>query len=135
MTTLSWFKRNRIKRVKADGSYVGVPFRGVGVTITKEQHKHFFDESTQWLMNIGVTGLDFVDANAVAEQFTSEFAVMGNAQFRTQTLRECVALLEQLGNIEVYTTNILNPKAGRFPIKLSQKGGCCDPGTETYHQM
>lgn len=36
---------------------------------------------------------------------------------------------------EVETVNILNPKAGPIKIRRSQKGGCCDPGTERYHCM
>lgn len=38
-------------------------------------------------------------------------------------------------DVEVETYNILNPKAGPIMIKRSQKGGCCDPGTERYHCM
>ena len=39
------------------------------------------------------------------------------------------------GNEPVMTHNILNPAAGEFPIERKAKGGCCDPGTETYHSM
>jgi hypothetical protein len=39
------------------------------------------------------------------------------------------------GNEPVMTSNILNPAAGEFPIARKAKGGCCDPGTETYHCM
>lgn len=35
----------------------------------------------------------------------------------------------------VETRNILNPDAGPIMIRISQRGGCCDPGTETYHSM
>ena len=35
----------------------------------------------------------------------------------------------------VETYNILNPKAGTFLIRKSQKGGCCDPAMESYHSM
>lgn len=33
------------------------------------------------------------------------------------------------------TRNILNPEAGPIMIARSEKGGCTDPGTETYHCM
>ena len=35
----------------------------------------------------------------------------------------------------VETKNILNPSAGPIMIRLSEKGGCTDPGTERYHSM
>ena len=38
-------------------------------------------------------------------------------------------------DVMVETYNILNPKAGPIMIRKSQKGGCCDPGTERYHCM
>ena len=34
----------------------------------------------------------------------------------------------------VQTTNMLNP-GSVVMIRASQKGGCCDPGTERYHSM
>ena len=39
------------------------------------------------------------------------------------------------GNEPVMTYNMLNRKAGEFPIARKDKGGCCDPATETYHCM
>ena len=35
----------------------------------------------------------------------------------------------------VETYDMLNPDAGTFLIPASQKGTCCDPGTERYHCM
>lgn len=35
----------------------------------------------------------------------------------------------------VETRNILNPEAGPIMIRISEKGGCTDPGTERYHTM
>ena len=39
------------------------------------------------------------------------------------------------GDTLVETRNLLNPDAGPIMIRRSQKGGCCDPGTETYWSM
>jgi len=41
----------------------------------------------------------------------------------------------QEADVMVETVNILNPSAGPIMIPKSQKGGCCDPGTERYHCM
>lgn len=48
-----------------------------------------------------------------------------------------VMTLEQFqeADVMVETYNILNPGAGPIMIRKSQKGGCCDPGTERYHCM
>lgn len=39
------------------------------------------------------------------------------------------------GNEPVPTENLLNPKAGRLMIARKDRGGCTDPGTETYWSM
>jgi len=39
------------------------------------------------------------------------------------------------GNEPVETSNLLNPKAGKLQISRKNRGGCCDPGTETYWSM
>lgn len=49
--------------------------------------------------------------------------------------RHALTFIANYGGRMTTTTNILNPKAGEIPIALSLKGGCCDPGTETYHCM
>ena len=36
------------------------------------------------------------------------------------------------GNEQVDTSNLLNPSAGVLKISRKHRGGCCDPGTETY---
>ena len=38
-------------------------------------------------------------------------------------------------NINTMTTtyNMLDPDRRPIPIRRSEKGGCCDPATETYH--
>jgi hypothetical protein len=41
----------------------------------------------------------------------------------------------EVGNMMVKTTNILNPEAGELEIRLAEKGGRTDPGTELYHCM
>ncbi len=40
-------------------------------------------------------------------------------------------------NINVMTTtyNMMDPDRKPIPIRLADKGGCCDPATETYHSM
>lgn len=40
-------------------------------------------------------------------------------------------------NINLMTTtyNMLDPTRKPIPIRMSDKGGCCDPATETYHCM
>jgi len=38
-------------------------------------------------------------------------------------------------NIEVETYNMLDPTHKPIKIRLADKGGCCDPATETYHCM
>lgn len=53
--------------------------------------------------------------------------------FRTQ--REALTALDKWGDEPVMTYNMLNREAGEFPIARRQKGGCCDPATETYHCM
>ena len=53
--------------------------------------------------------------------------------FNTQ--REALAELDKWGDEPVMTYNMLNREAGEFPIARRQKGGCCDPSTETYHCM
>jgi hypothetical protein len=56
--------------------------------------------------------------------------------FVYRTVKEAFEYLQYIwGNEQVMTCNILNPAAGKFPIARSLKGGCCDPGTETYHCM
>lgn len=60
----------------------------------------------------------------------------GEPEYNTFKTREAAAKwLLAFGNLQVMTRNILNPDAGEFPISRSEKGGCCDPGTETYHSM
>ncbi len=51
------------------------------------------------------------------------------------TRKEALSAICAIGREEVMTCNILNPKAGEFPISRMDKGGCCDPGTERYHSM
>jgi hypothetical protein len=38
-------------------------------------------------------------------------------------------------DVEVETYNMLDPERRPIKIRKSQKGGCCDPATETYHCM
>lgn len=46
---------------------------------------------------------------------------------------ECKAYYDNEPLVE--THNMLNPSAGKIMIRLTQKGGCCDPATEAYHSM
>ena len=39
------------------------------------------------------------------------------------------------GNEPVETYNMLNRKAGPLTISRKERGGCCDPATETYWSM
>ncbi len=38
-------------------------------------------------------------------------------------------------NIMTTTYNMMDPDRKPIPIRLADKGGCCDPATETYHCM
>lgn len=38
-------------------------------------------------------------------------------------------------NVMTTTYNMLDPDRKPIPIRLADKGGCCDPATETYHSM
>ena len=40
-------------------------------------------------------------------------------------------------NVNTMTTtyNMLDPQRRPIPIRKADKGGCCDPATETYHSM
>jgi len=38
-------------------------------------------------------------------------------------------------NTMTTTYNMLDPTHKEIPIRLADKGGCCDPATETYHSM
>lgn len=54
----------------------------------------------------------------------------------TFSTREAAAdYVNAFGNDEIETRNILNPEAGPLMIARRNKGGCTDPGTETYHCM
>jgi len=52
------------------------------------------------------------------------------ADYKVMTIAEW-----QEADVMVETVNILNPAAGPIMIRKSEKGGCCDPGTERYHCM
>ena len=54
-------------------------------------------------------------------------------RFKTRT--EAAKFVSGFGDGMVMTRNILNRDAGEFPIARRDKGGCTDPGTETYHCM
>ena len=45
------------------------------------------------------------------------------------------AVLADANNYEVWSRNMLNPKAGLFPIGARDFGSCCDPSSESYHCM
>jgi len=63
-------------------------------------------------------------------------SVNGSYKVDYKTLDSAMEWVDQVwGNEPVMTHNILNPAAGEFPIERKAKGGCCDPGTETYHSM
>ena len=49
-----------------------------------------------------------------------------------KTLRE---IARRLDAHPVETRNLLNPEAGPIKISAADRGGCCDPGTETYWSM
>lgn len=38
-------------------------------------------------------------------------------------------------NVMTTTYNMLDPERKPIPIRLADKGGCCDPATEMYHTM
>ena len=53
-----------------------------------------------------------------------------------RTLKETEQYLNQVyGKEQLKTRNMMNPEAGEVSIDRSDKGGCCDPGTETYWSM
>jgi hypothetical protein len=51
------------------------------------------------------------------------------------SLTRALEAVQKIGREKTTTRNILNPGAGEIEIERSAKGGCCDPGTETYHSM
>jgi hypothetical protein len=51
------------------------------------------------------------------------------------SLQRALEAVQKIGREKTTTRNILNPGAGEIEIERSAKGGCCDPGTETYHSM
>lgn len=55
-------------------------------------------------------------------------SVNDNFAFGTQEQYDALDVL-------VDTYNMLDPERKPIKIPLSQKGGCCDPATESYHCM
>lgn len=57
-------------------------------------------------------------------------------KLRFRTLKETEQYLNQVyGKEQLKTRNMMNPEAGEVSIDRSDKGSCCDPGTETYWSM
>lgn len=54
----------------------------------------------------------------------------------TETLNQAMFWVDNVwGNEPVETYNLLNKQAGPLKIARKNRGGCCDPGTETYWSM
>lgn len=94
---------------RRDGILKGRPFWGAQVEIEKT-------ESGNWELRAEVDGSD-----------------RGRELFKTrQAALEAVC---RIGREKMTTRNMLNPEAGEIEISRSEKGGCCDPATETYWSM
>jgi hypothetical protein len=106
------FKRLGFKKVDTGSNYrawQSRPFWGVKATIMKHPQ-------TKW------SAIVWVDSDS-------------RHDFTADTREACAGWVNGFGNLEVTTRNILNPDAGEFTISRREKGGCTDPGTETYHCM
>ena len=103
--------QSQLKIKKCETGYHGRPFWSVDVLISKTG-----TGECKWELNAEVDGIDR----------SPVFYVTLNAALRA---------VQKIGGEKVTTRNILNPEAGEFEIDRASKGGCCDPGTETYHCM
>jgi len=105
--------RLKIKRIKNERglAYIGRPFWCVNVRIQKSG-----SGECPWALQVWV---DDVERSVVF--YTS--------------LNAALKAVAKIGREKTTTRNILNPGAGEIEIERSEKGGCCDPGTETYHSM
>ena len=104
------FKRYGFKKManQENTVYRARPFWGVEARITKV--------GDSWFCSIKVDG-EMVET-------------------RSHRTREAAAAsVGPYGSQQVETKNILNPEAGVIMIDRASKGGCTDPGTETYHCM
>ena len=106
-------KQLKIKRIKNEHgtAYIGRPFWEIEVRIQK-----IGSGECPWRLQVWDE-----DGERMPTFFTS--------------LTRALEAVQKIGGEMTTTRNILNPGAGRLPIQRSAKGGCCDPGTETYHSM
>ena len=102
----------KIKRINNERglAYIGRPFWCVNVRIQKTSG------DCPWALQVWVDDV--------------ERPVVFHA-----SLKNALIAVVRIGREKVTTRNILNPQAGEFEIDRASKGGCCDPGTETYHCM
>jgi hypothetical protein len=103
-----------------DGGYMGFAYWMTKVTIKKLPVKTF-----NWAL--------YVERKSYDDDGNPAFEMLHEAAYRT--LGDALAKVAEVGNMMVTTTNILNPEAGELEIRLAEKGGCTDPGTELYHCM
>lgn len=131
-------KTLHLKR-KGQGLYEGRPYWNVTATIMRS-----VDQIQKGIYPWKLTITEQTDTETVRDDSSPRISSTPGIYERStkivtthhaDSLKECLRLLDQYGDKKVLTTNILNPKAGSFPIKLRDKGGCCDPGTERYHCM
>ena len=108
---------------RKDGVITGFPYYGVKVAIVKRTSDLHPDH---YIAHIEIS--DIVEFNGGVN-------LCGIHTVRRFKLYEVLGYIDALGDREVLTSNMLNRSAGKFPIALRDKGGCCDPDTETYHTM
>ena len=115
-------KELKLKRV-GPNEIVGRPYYGVKVQIVKStSHLH----RDHYLAHIEISS---------SVEFNGEVNLGEIHSVKRFKLHEVLGYIDALGDREVLTSNMLNRGAGKFPIALRDKGGCCDPDTETYHSM
>jgi hypothetical protein len=103
----SLLKTLRLK--KCENGYHGRPYWGVDALVSKT-------DNGNWSLSLIVDDHD-----------------RGISLYPTR--QAALEAIVKVGSETTKTVNILNPEAGEFDISRSEKGGCCDPSTETYHCM
>ena len=99
----------RLNLKKVNGVLSGRPFGGVKVESVYKQ------PSGEWRALVTVDGIRIT--------------------YIHDTLKGVLTLINAHGDDVKKTRNILNPAAGEMDISRRNWGGCCDPGSETYHSM
>jgi hypothetical protein len=104
---------------RKNGKYVGRPYSGVKVEIWKSEMVGGYIADISINKNI----LTFKDRPDYPEHY----------QIARDYLHEVGAYIDYLGDLEVYSKNLMSDKTMIMPLRM--KGGCCDPSTETYWSM